>query len=424
MTPEELSVFKQKALFWANQSEVCCCLDSNSYVNDPYKKYDFLIAAGARQQLTATAGTAFDQLREFRLLHQQWMFGFLGYDLKNELEDLRSIHTSGLDFPDLFFFVPEYLIKITGGVPEIILGPDDLIEQILSLVLPARKSVPPVNVQAKMSRASYLTKVEELRASILQGDIYEINFCQEFFALEAAIDPYQVFMDLNQLSPTPFAGFFKWQDQYILSASPERFLCKRGEKLYSQPIKGTAKRSPEPEKDLEIKTALQQDVKERAENVMIVDLVRNDMTRCAKQGSVKVEELFGIYTFPQVHQMISTVSCTLNSAVHPVEAIKAIFPMGSMTGAPKLRAMELIENKELSRRGIYSGAMGYFDDQDDFDFNVVIRSILYNHRQQYLSFQVGGAITYASRPQAEYEECLVKASAIVATLNLNNAPAS
>jgi para-aminobenzoate synthetase component 1 len=267
-----------------------------------------------------------------------------------------------------------------------------------------------------MDKSAYLEKVEKLRAAIALGDIYEVTFCQEFFAEYADIDPYQVYQNLNSVSPTPFSGFFKVADKYILSASPERFLCRRGDHLFSQPIKGTAKRSADSNEDEQIKTALLNNTKEQAENVMIVDLVRNDLTKSAVKGSVKVEELFGIYTFPQVHQMISTISCILNPLVHPVDALKNTFPVGSMTGAPKVRAMELIEETECSRRGIYSGSFGYFEPDGDFDFNVVIRSILYNQSNRYLSFQVGGAITYASSPQAEYEECLLKASAIIKTL--------
>lgn len=416
MTAAELSSFKQNALQWANQFDACCCLDSNGY-QDQYSRYGFIIAASAKTQINTNHGKAFDALKDFYTLNRNhWIFGFLSYDLKNELENLSSAKLNQLDFPDLFFFVPEYLLIIKDNEPEIIAGPANLIEVISSYKKQERKSAEKPHIETRISKASYLTKIEELRTSILKGDIYEVNFCQEFFAKNASIDPYGVYHALNTLSPTPFSGFFKLKDNYILSASPERFLCKRGKKLYSQPIKGTAKRSIDPAEDNLIKSNLKNNSKEQAENVMIVDLVRNDLTKNALKGTVKVEELFGIYTFPQVHQMISTVSCTLDPAVHVVDAVKHAFPMGSMTGAPKLRAMQLIEEKEESRRGIYSGALGYFDPEGDFDFNVIIRSILYNSAKKYLSFQVGGAITYASDAEAEYEECLLKASAILKTL--------
>lgn len=415
MNTQDLSIFKQQALLWATQFEVCCCLDSNQY-SDPYSKYDFLLAAGAQHQITESAGLAFNGLRDFYEQHPGWMFGMLGHDLKNELEELNSAHPDQLQFPDVFFFVPQFLIAVKDGLPTVITGPEELLNTISNIKLPpASAGIIPV-ILSKMDKDSYLEKVEKLRKSISLGDIYEVTFCQEFFAEQAAINPYQVYQNLKDVSPTPFSGFFKLTDKYILSASPERFLCKRKNQLFSQPIKGTAKRSSDPEEDEKIRLGLLNSTKEQAENVMIVDLVRNDLTKSAVKGSVKVEELFGIYTFPQVHQMISTISCTVDPLIHPVEALKNTFPVGSMTGAPKVRAMELIEETECSRRGIYSGSFGYFEPDGDFDFNVVIRSILYNESSQYLSFQVGGAITYASSAEAEYEECLLKASAIVKTL--------
>jgi len=418
MNPKELISFKQKALQWANQFQVCCCFDSNEYT-DPYSKYEFLLAAGESTLLSCPTGNAFSALKDFYDQHPGWLFGLLSYDLKNELEELNSAHQDNLNFPDLFFFVPEYLLAVKNGTIEILIGPEKLRQEIIDLDLidPQQSDIPAIT--ARMEKATYLRKVQELRKHIAKGNIYEVNFCQEFFAEHAVINPYQVYATLNELSPTPFSGYFKIADKYILSASPERFLCKRGSKLYSQPIKGTAKRSPNHREDELIRSDLKLNRKEQAENVMIVDLVRNDLTRSAVPGSVKVEELFGIYTFPQVHQMISTISCTIQPTVHPVNAIRNTFPMGSMTGAPKVSAMQLIEELELSRRGIYSGACGYFDPEGDFDFNVVIRSILYNKGKSYLSFQVGGAITYASDAASEYEECLLKASAMIKTLTVH-----
>jgi para-aminobenzoate synthetase component 1 len=416
MKAQELAVFKQKALQWANQLEVCCCFDSNGYA-DHYSKYDFLLAAGAKRQLNKKYGTAFSELKEFRNTNPGWLFGLLSYDLKNELEALESAHEDTLEFPDLYFFEPEYLLSIKDGVLTVLIGPAELASLINCQELkPLAANTSELIIQAKLEKDTYVQKVEKLRDYMLKGDVYELNFCQEFFAKNAAIDPYTIYLNLNQLSPTPFSGFFKIASQYVLSASPERFLCKRERQLISQPIKGTAKRSADPEEDRLISIQLRNNLKEQAENVMIVDLVRNDLTKSAVEGTVKVEELFGIYSFPQVHQMISTISCSLDQAVDPVDAIKNAFPMGSMTGAPKFRAMELIEETEESRRGIYSGAFGYFDPKGDFDFNVVIRSILYNQSKQYLSFQVGGAITYASTAEAEYDECMLKASAMVKVL--------
>lgn len=416
MNTQELSIFKRQALQWANQFEVCCCLDSNDY-SDPYSSYDFLLAAGAAHQLHTKTGSAFNALKAFYDLHPGWIFGMLSHELKNELEDLRSAHEDKLGFPDLFFFVPEYLIAVKNGIAAVLIGSSALLDLIRKSDCdnPCHSDHIPA-IRPKIDKATYLRKVEELRAAIARGDIYEVTFCQEFFAENAVIDPYQVYLNLSELSPTPFSGFFKLADRYILSASPERFLCRRGDRLFSQPIKGTAKRSADAAEDEQISAALLNNSKEQAENVMIVDLVRNDLTKSAVKGSVKVEELFGIYTFPQVHQMISTISCEISPEIHPVDAVRNTFPAGSMTGAPKVRAMELIEETERSRRGIYSGSFGYFEPNGDFDFNVVIRTILYNQSQRYLSFQVGGAITFASSAESEYEECLLKASAIIKTL--------
>lgn len=414
-TLQNISDFKQKALHWANQFEVCCFLDSNNY-KDAYSAYDFIIAAGVHAELKCGAGNAFDQLKSFHSQHQQWIFGFFSYDLKNEIEDLQSNHPDHLNFPDLYFFVPKNLITFKNGKAEVLLGHPSILADIESLQIQIKNQSKALTIAQRLSKDQYIKKVGALRDHIIRGDIYEVNFCQEFFAENIEIDPIQTFEALNQVSPTPFAGYFKVYGKYILSATPERFLCKRGSKLTSQPIKGTARRSIDQAEDEAIKLQLRNDIKEQAENVMIVDLVRHDLTKSAVKGSVKVDELFGIYSFPQVHQMISTISCDLNPEVHFIDAIKNAFPMGSMTGAPKVKAMKLIEEYEVTKRGIYSGSFGCINPDGDLDFNVVIRSILYNADSKYLSFQVGGAITYQSDAVLEYEECLLKASAILKVL--------
>jgi para-aminobenzoate synthetase component 1 len=239
-----------------------------------------------------------------------------------------------------------------------------------------------------------------------------MNFCQEFFAEKKNLDAVAVFERLNWIGRAPSSAFMRWGDRFLMSASPERFLQKRGDRLVSQPIKGTRRRGATVDEDEHIRAELASNEKDRAENIMIVDLVRNDLARNCLPGSVRVDELFGIHTFETVHQMISTVSGMLRPGVHPVDALRDAFPMGSMTGAPKVMAMQLIEQYEHTRRGLYSGAVGYFDPEGNFDFNVVIRSILYNASSGYVSAQVGGAIVYDSEPEAEYEECLVKLSAM------------
>ncbi|HWZ14577.1 MAG TPA: anthranilate synthase component I family protein [Mucilaginibacter sp.] len=410
-------IFKTRALQWANSFDVCCYLDSNNFT-DPYSKFDALIAAGVKYELAANAGSAFNELENFRKKHPDWMTGFFGYDLKNEVEDLTSSHASEQNFPDLYFFVPLYIVVIKGDTAEVFADdPQKVYENIQQqMVNTAFEEVLPIEIQSRLSKLAYLDAVAKIKQHISRGDIYVTNFCQEFFAANADIDPIAVFLKLNEISPNPFACFFKYRDKYVMCASPERFLAKRAHKLISQPIKGTAKRGDNPAEDESIKQQLRDHTKEQQENVMIVDLVRNDLTRSAKAGSVKTEELFGVYSFKQVHQMISTVVCELQDDITPVQAIKNTFPMGSMTGAPKVRAMQLMDQYEGSRRGVYSGAVGYFSPDNDFDFNVVIRTILYSHDKKHLSFHAGSAITYHAEAEKEYQECLLKAQAILEVL--------
>ena len=414
---KDLHIFKKKALKWANSFEICCLLDSNHY-QDPYSKFDLLIAAGAVDFISSKeSSSSFAQLNEFRKKHAGWIFGGLGYDLKNELEDLSSKNIDLLNFPDLFFFAPQHLLLLKGDVLEIISDDAKQVwENINALDIEQSLLAPKVNINSRFTKSDYLDTVNQIKKEIAQGNIYETNFCIEFYAEKVDLQPTHTFNQLNALSPTPFSNYFKWFDQYILSATPERFLSKRGRKLISQPIKGTAKRSLDLLEDEQIKKELVNHPKEQQENIMIVDLVRNDLTKSAKKGTVKVEELFGVYSFKQVHQMISTVVCELDDKISNTDVLKNSFPMGSMTGAPKIKAMQLMEKYERTKRGMYSGAVGYFSPDDDFDFNVIIRTILYNERTKYLSFQVGSAITYYAEPENEYEECLLKVKAILEIL--------
>lgn len=415
----QIPSFKEKAIHWANQFDICCILDSNQYT-DPYSKFDFIVAAGAKDILSQNETlNAFEELKKFRNQHQGWIFGGLAYDLKNEIEPLTSQHPDGIQFPDLFFFAPQFLLILKGEDLEIRGAEEEFIWEQISQVSLKKDTIQfekPI-IKSRFTKTEYLKTVHQIKEEIALGNIYETNFCMEFYAEDAEIHPLDTYFKLNQLSPTPFSNYFKWFDKYILSATPERFLSKRGQKLISQPIKGTAKRSQDPKEDEQMKKNLLNHPKEQQENVMIVDLVRNDLTKSAKKGSVKVEELFGVYSFKQVHQMISTVVCELKEDINPIEAIKNTFPMGSMTGAPKIKAMQLMEHYERTKRGIYSGAVGYFSPDDDFDFNVIIRTILYHSTKKYLSFQVGSAITFYADAEKEYEECLLKVKAILEVLS-------
>jgi para-aminobenzoate synthetase component 1 len=347
----DLHLFKQKALQWAATFGSCCYLDSNSY-NDSYSKFNNLIAAGVKDSITANTGDAFDKLEAFRKTHPGWLTGFFSYDLKNEVEQLSSANPDHLHFPDLYFFAPQHLVLINSEVVEIISDDADLVLAAIEKQVLFDSHTNNINLQSRLSKEDYIDTVNKIKGHITRGNIYVTNFCQEFYADSALIDPVATFLQLNRVSPTPFGTFYKWEDNYILCASPERFLAKRGNKLVSQPIKGTAKRGRTGAEDEAIKDQLHTSTKELQENVMIVDLVRNDLTHSAKPGTVKTEELFGIYTFNQVHQMISTVVCELQEGLSPIAAIRNSFPMGSMTGAPKISAMRLMEQYERSNRGV------------------------------------------------------------------------
>jgi para-aminobenzoate synthetase component 1 len=411
--------FKQKMLNWAKPFNIFCLLDNQQY-NFDAPAFESLLAVGSKVSIEVNTGTAFAQLKEFSNKHQGWLFGHLGYDLKNETEKLSSANFDGICFSDLHFFVPEIVLQLKNDQLTIFCEEDatvifDTIQSCSAQILSSIKN--PTVIQNRISQKNYLTTIKKIQQQILRGDCYELNFCQEFYAENASIDPIAVYHQLTELSPNPFAALYKLNDKYCLCASPERYLKKTGDIVVSQPIKGTSKRDLTNKlQDEYSKTSLLNSNKERSENVMVVDLVRNDLSKICEEGTVKVDELFGIYSFPQVHQMISTVSGRLQKDLHWVDAIKATFPMGSMTGAPKKRVMELIEEHEQTKRGLFSGSIGYINPTGDFDFNVVIRSLLYNSTRQYLSFQTGGAITFYSDAAQEYEESLLKAEAIKAVL--------
>ncbi len=418
---KDISSFKNALLEWSRQFEQVVWLDSNNYPQD-YRNYEAVLAVEAFTAIKTSAAGAFDRLQEYQENTADWIFGYLSYDLKNDVERLSSENNDGLNFPDLYFFQPKKLFLLKNEEIEVhyLRMVDDEIEEdikeIESLQTSKKEKTEtakePVKLKPRISKEDYLVKVIHLLGHIQRGDIYEANFCQEFFAEDTEIEPLGVYRELNDISRPPFAAFVRLEQFYVMSASPERYLQKKGATIISQPIKGTAARALAPEEDRRLAEQLEKDQKERSENVMIVDLVRNDLSKVAKKGSVRVEELCKIYSFEQVHQMISTVKAEVASGIPAVEVIKSSFPMGSMTGAPKLMAMKLIEELEESKRGVYSGALGYFTPTGDFDFNVVIRSILYNQQTKYVSFSVGGAITAKSIPLMEYEECLVKARAL------------
>jgi para-aminobenzoate synthetase component I len=416
-------LYKQLLLKWAQQHREVIFLDNNvEYnANQKFSSYDYVLAVDAFTSIKTDYHNAFEDLKQYQQTTKDWIFGYLSYDLKNDTENLKSENFDGLEFADLYFFQPKKLFLLKGNNLEIKylnMCDDEIEHDLLSIeaanFLTSKNQFQSLDFEIKqrISKEKYIEKVSKMLWHIQQGDIYEANFCMEFYAENAVINPLERYEMLNKISKTPFSVYFKKHKNYLLSASPERYLRKEGETIISQPIKGTAKRFLDKTADEKSKIDLQNDPKERSENVMIVDLVRNDLSKTAQKNTVKVTELCQVYSFLQVHQMISTIASKLHEDFTAIDVLKTTFPMGSMTGAPKLSAMNIIEELEETKRGLYSGAVGYFTSDGDFDFNVVIRSILYNQEHKYLSFSVGSAITNLAVPESEYDECLLKANAM------------
>ncbi|TDQ22682.1 anthranilate synthase component I family protein [Tenacibaculum caenipelagi] len=429
---DDPTLFKQKMFVWAQQFETAIWLDSNNY-EQQYSSFNCALAMEEFTSIKTDFQGAFEQLKEYQSYTKDYIFGYISYDVKNDIEKLTSSNFDGLNFPDLYFFQPQKLIFIKEDKVEFhyLQMIDDELEEDFEDIIETNPNLTSngkgafsqendIKIKLRIHKDEYHQKVEKVLEHIHRGDIYEANFCQEFYAENTVINPYEVYVHLNKISEPPFATFFRNDSHYLLSATPERYIRKEDSKIISQPIKGTAKRLIDPIEDEKIAFDLARDEKERSENIMIVDLVRNDLSKTAKRGSVQVEELCKVYPFKQVHQMISTVVSEIKNTTHPVDVIKDTFPMGSMTGAPKISAMKIIETLEETKRGLYSGTVGYFTPEGDFDFNVVIRSILYNAENKYVSYSVGGAITSKSTPEKEYEECLLKAKAMKYVLTHTN----
>ena len=419
---EDINAFKNQLLTWAQQFNIFSWLDSNNpNLNKSdynFSDFDAVLAIEDYSQIKSDYHGAFKKLKAYQNSINDYSFGYLGYDLKNDIEELKSENTDKLEFPDLFFFQPKKIILIKNNQVtfKYITEYKNEIEKDFKVIsqfpLNENRLSSNIKIKLRIHKDKYFDKIENILHHISRGDIYEVCFCQEFYAENSEINPLGVYQNLNAISSTPFASFLKINDLYLISASPERFIKRKSNTVISQPIKGTAKRGTNQTEDNQLKLKLENDLKERSENIMIVDLVRNDLSRTAIKGTVKAVELCKVYTFKQVHQLISTIESKVTSETNSVDIIKSLFPMGSMTGAPKISAMKIIEELEETKRGLFSGAVGYFTPNNDFDFNVIIRSILYNSSNRYISYSVGGAITAKSTPEKEYEECLLKAKAM------------
>ncbi|MFN8286492.1 MAG: anthranilate synthase component I family protein [Chitinophagales bacterium] len=414
----DIDGFKQNALHWANQFRVVCLLTNNNYPDNKYPGKEWVLAVDAIDE-TGFDDYSLDELKRFHNHSYSTIFGFITYDVKNQIERLQSNNYDGLHFPELYFFKPRYVLELNGNKLTVNRNYPETFEllEAIKKFKPSSSINAALQLKCRTGKQTYLQNVDKIREQIAAGDFYEMNYCVEFNSENARINAVATFLKLNAKAQAPFSSLIKYHDKYLLCASPERFLKKDGDKLISQPIKGTIHKGQTAEENERLKTQLQEDIKERAENVMIVDLVRNDLAKCSEAGTVKVEELFGIYEFNTVNQMISTVTSKAKTEIPFTDILKSTFPMGSMTGAPKVMVMETIEQYEDFKRGLYSGAVGYITPEGNFDFNVVIRSILYNETAQYLSVPVGGAITYDSVAEKEYEEVLLKAQATIEVLS-------
>ncbi len=321
---------------------------------------------------------------------------FLSYDLKTLLSKVESKNKNDTDFPLALFVVTEQKNSNLDFPGDSKQKREDLSDSFIS-------------------KDDYLKNCGKIKTHIQRGDIYETNYCVQP-KLKGPINIKATFSNLMENNMAPFNAYLEYKGNYLLCSSPERFLKKEDDKLISQPIKGTIRRGNTELEDRQLQEKLKNDPKETAENIMIVDLVRNDLSRVAKRNSVQVEKLNEIQTFETVHQLVSTISCKLSDQIKFSDILKATFPMGSMTGAPKIRAMELMEDFEDFQRGLYSGSVGYIDEKGNFDLNVVIRSIMHHLPSETTTFPVGSAITNASSPENEFDECLLKAKSMIRSI--------
>ena len=420
----DVDSFKDKLMVWCSQFQYYSVLKGETDASlGLYLDKNMLVGADSISTITCT-NNSLERLKEYYDEKKDWLFGAFSYDLKNEIEELESNNKDEHQFPNLVFFQPKWIFEIIGN-DVVFHFPSDLDRSEMRLVFkeimmtnlkePSKKHV--VELKQRISKEQYLQQFDKIIHHIDRGDIYEMNYCFEFYAHNVELSTYSLFKDLDAISNPPFSAYFRAEDHHLICASPERYLKKNGRKIISQPIKGTKKRGETKEQDVALKNELFNCSKERSENVMIVDLVRNDLSKSATKASVQVEELYGAYSFTQVHHLISTVTSQIKNDTHWVDIIKDTFPMGSMTGAPKIMAMKLIEKFEATKRGLYSGSVGYVTPDGNFDFNVVIRSIIYNESKNFASFMVGGAITSKSESKKEYAECLLKANAMLKVLD-------
>ena len=387
--------------------------------NDSFDDYELIIAYGAESFLQSSKNSL-KKIDKYIDKVNDWIFGYLSYDLKNEIENLTDLNKDVFNLPNLYFYQPKVIWLIKEEKAEIYsLDEKNLNEDwdhINSIDYKDCIEKSSVDLITRTSKEEYVRKIKNIKQRILQGDCYEMNYCFDMYSKNKTINPYKTYIKLNDYTRSPMSTFFKLNQLYLLSSSPERFIKRINRKIISQPIKGTAKRGLDSKEDEKIKYTLLSSPKELSENHMIVDLVRNDLSRVAEKGSVKVKNLNKLNTFKRVHQLISTIEAEIDVKTKFSKIITGMFPMGSMTGAPKIESMNIIDEYESTKRGLYSGSIGYIKPNKDFDFNVVIRSIIYDKLLKEINVSVGSAITFKSDPESEFEECLLKAEPMIKSL--------
>ncbi|MGY6561556.1 MAG: anthranilate synthase component I family protein [Luteibaculaceae bacterium] len=395
--------------------DTVCYLNSNAFSGRN------LIAIGAHKKWVTQAcneNSSFELLQEIAAQTNDWIFTVLSYDLKNEVEPLESKNQDYLELPDMAFFIPQVVLERTDSawVMHYLEQYEETVAEVLVEVtkpLEEANAITVTDLKPVESKESYLEAIKQVKYHLQRGDIYQVNYCTGYKAKYNNPVGFSLYNTLNKLSQAPFSAYFTLDNFVLACGSPERFLKKEAQQLISQPIKGTAPIGSTDKENKVIMAQLKQNPKERAENIMIVDLVRNDLSRVAAKGSVSVTELCEPYSFKTVNQLISTVVCSIKEGVFLKDIMHATFPMGSMTGAPKIKAMQIAEEQEKVKRGWYSGAVGYLEPNGNFDFNVIIRSVIANNAKKCLLVQVGGGITISSEPENEYNECLLKAQSML-----------
>ncbi len=403
---DNFSVFKQKLVHWANSFPIFSFLDSNNH-KENYHKYDFICAIDILD--------TFEFTKDFQPKLDNFYFGHLTFDIYCKDDNTKS-NSNFIEFEKSFLYLPRYIIY---GLENRVYFNRNLIEAMeikdhIDNINLKTYHIPNINFIPRINQYDYSKKVLSIQNKIQEGDFYELNFCIELIAENIELSPIETFQIINSTTKAPMSALVKYRDKYILSFSPERFMAKRGNVLIAQPIKGTARRNLlNADLDDDLKTQLENSEKERAENSMIVDLMRHDLTFYAIPGTVLVREYCKVYSFQTVHQMISTVSAELQDENEAIKALFKALPAASMTGAPKKIVVETILELENFSRGIYAGHIGYIDNQGDFDFNVVIRTLEFDSLAKKASIHVGSAITLLSNPKDEYDECLLKAQGIL-----------